>query len=232
MSAEDMRDVDIEPRFLENPAGSVLISFGMTRVLCTITVEDSVPPWLMKDGVALQGWLTATYNMLPASGGIRIRRERRGPKGRTHEIERLIGRSLRTAVDLKKVGERTFWVDCDVLQADGGTRTASITGAWVALRIALNKLLEMGTIPKDPMLRQVAAVSVGIVKGSPVLDLCYKEDSSAEVDMNVVMDGEENIIEVQATGEEAVFSRKQLDRLMDLATKGIRDILDLQKEAI
>jgi ribonuclease PH len=142
MTAEELRSISIVPDFLENPTGSVLVSFGMTKVLCTITVEDSVPPWLMKDGVAQQGWLTATYNMLPASGGSRIRRERKGPKGRTQEIERLIGRSLRTAIDLKMVGARTFWVDCDVLQADGGTRTASITGGWVALAIAVKKLVD------------------------------------------------------------------------------------------
>jgi ribonuclease PH len=229
---DQLREIEIIPGFITNPAGSAMTSFGKTKVLCTVMVEDKVPPWLMKDGEALHGWITATYNMLPGSGNTRINRERKGPKGRTHEIERLIGRSLRTAVDLSLIGQRTLWVDCDVLQADGGTRTAAITGAWVALKIALRKLLSDGQIEKDPMLRQVAAISVGLVNGKKQLDLAYKEDSAADVDMNVVMDNEGNLIEVQATGEENVFSRKQHEGLLDLAEQGIRDLMRFQLQAL
>ncbi len=162
---DQLREIEIIPNFLDNPIGSVIVSFGRTKVLCTVMVENSVPPWLMRDGTALHGWLTATYNMLPASGNSRIQRERKGPKGRTQEIERLIGRTLRTAVDLSLVGPRTFWVDCDVLQADGGTRTAAITGSWVALKLAVDKMIRKGILIDDPVLRQVAAISVGVVKG-------------------------------------------------------------------
>lgn len=228
----ELRDIEIIPNFLENPSGSALVSFGRTRVLCTVMMEEKVPPWLMRDGVPLHGWVTATYNMLPGSGNTRIQRERKGAKGRTQEIERLIGRALRTSVDLTNIGGRTFWVDCDVLQADGGTRTASITGAWVALRIAIDKAIKKGLITKDPMTRQIAAVSVGIVRGKIQLDLAYKEDSEAEVDMNVVMDSEGNLIEVQATGEEHVFSRDQHTELLDMAEKGIREVMDEQRRAI
>ena len=229
---DQLRDVNIIPNFLENPAGSALISFGRTKVLCTVMIEEKVPPWLMRDGEPLHGWITATYNMLPASGDSRIQRERKGPKGRTQEIERLIGRALRTSTDLTKIGGRTLWIDCDVLQADGGTRTAAITGAWVALRLAVNKLLRDGILNKDPMLRQVAAVSVGIIRGKVQLDLAYKEDSEAEVDMNVVMDSEKNLIEVQATGEEHVFSRDQHDELLDMAEKGILELMEIQRKAL
>jgi ribonuclease PH len=170
--------------------------------------------------------------MLPGSGNTRINRERKGARGRTQEIERLIGRSLRTAVDLKQLGARTLWVDCDVLQADGGTRTASITGAWVAVRQAITKLMDQGLLEVDPIIRQVAAISVGIVNDMPILDLDYRKDSDADVDMNVVMDDQTNFIEVQATGEEAVFSRKEHDRLLDLAEKGIMDLMDLQTRAL
>lgn len=231
-SLDKLRKIDIIPDFLENPAGSTLISFGRTKVLCTVMMEEKVPPWLMRDGEAIHGWITATYNMLPGSGNTRIQRERKGPKGRTQEIERLIGRALRTSTDLTKIGGRTFWVDCDVLQADGGTRTAAITGAWVALRGALNKMLKDGSLTRDPMTRQIAAVSVGIVRGKVQLDLAYKEDSEAEVDMNVVMDGDGSLIEVQATGEEHVFSREQHSELLDMAQKGIRELMDIQRKVL
>lgn len=229
---DQLRDISIVPSFLENPSGSALVSFGRTRVLCTVMIEEKVPPWLMRDGEPLHGWITSTYNMLPASGNTRIKRERKGPKGRTQEIERLIGRALRTSVDLTKIGGRTLWVDCDVLQADGGTRTASITGAWVALRLALNELLKKGFLTDDPMTRQIAAISVGIVRGKVQLDLAYKEDSEAEVDMNVVMDSEGNLIEVQATGEEHVFSREQHTELLDMAEKGIGELMNEQRKVI
>jgi ribonuclease PH len=228
----ELRDIEIIPNFLENPSGSALVSFGKTRVLCTVMMEEKVPPWLMRDGVPLHGWITSTYNMLPGSGNTRIQRERKGPKGRTQEIERLIGRALRTSVDLTKIGGRTFWVDCDVLQADGGTRTASITGAWVALRTAINKAMKIGLIEKDPITRQIAAISVGIVRGKVQLDLAYKEDSQAEVDMNVVMDDQCKLIEVQATGEEHVFSREQHSELLDMAEKGILELMDIQKKVL
>jgi ribonuclease PH len=229
---DQLRDIEIIPNFLENPAGSVLVKFGSTIVLCTVMVEESVPPWLIKDGEATQGWITSTYNMLPGSGNTRIKRERKGAKGRTQEIERLIGRSLRTAVNLKEMGPRTLWVDCDVLQADGGTRTASITGAWVAVRQALNVLMEKNILDEDPMIRQVAAVSVGMVNKKMVLDLDYRLDSSADVDMNVVMDNDGNLIEVQATGEEAVFTREEHEGLMNLASEGIRKLMVHQKDCI
>jgi ribonuclease PH len=229
---DQLRDVEIIPNFLENPPGSVLVSFGKTKVLCTVMIDENVPPWLIRDGIPTQGWLTATYNMLPGSGNTRINRERKGARGRTQEIERLIGRSLRTAVDLKQLGARTLWVDCDVLQADGGTRTASITGAWVAVRQAITKLMGQGLLEVDPIIRQVAAISVGIVNDMPILDLDYRKDSDADVDMNVVMDDQTNFIEVQATGEEAVFSRKEHNRLLDLAEKGIMDLMDLQTRAL
>jgi ribonuclease PH len=230
--ADELRDISIIPDFLEEPTGSVLVSFGKTRVLCTVMVENTVPPWLMKDGEAKHGWITATYNMLPGSGNTRIKRERKGPRGRTHEIERLIGRSLRASVDLKKLGANTLWVDCDVLQADGGTRTASITGAWVALKKSVENILSEGVIEEDPMIRQVAAVSVGLVKGKCTLDLCYQEDSNADVDMNVVMDSVGNLIEVQATAEENVFTRKQHDDLLNMAEKGIMRLIDIQSSIV
>jgi ribonuclease PH len=229
---DQLREIEIVGNFLENPAGSALVSFGRTKVLCTVMIEEKVPPWLMREGEALHGWITATYNMLPASGNTRIKRERKGPKGRTQEIERLIGRALRTAADLTLVGGRTFWIDCDVLQADGGTRTAAITGAWVALKLAIKKMMADGSLEKDPMLRQVAAVSVGLVNGRIQLDLAYKEDAEAEVDMNVVMDGDGNLIEVQATGEEHVFTRKQHEELLNMAGRGIKEIMKIQNDII
>jgi ribonuclease PH len=221
--ADELRQVEVVPDFVEQAHGSVLISFGKTRVLCTATVEEGVPRWLGGGG---KGWLTAEYGMLPASTGERTPREARSGRqgGRTVEIQRLVGRSLRAAYDMEKLGERTVWLDCDVLQADGGTRTAAITGAWIALARAARR---MGLPePAD----QVGAVSVGIVGGEPLLDLDYEEDSSADVDMNVVMRGDGRLIEVQATAERNAFSREQLAALLDLAAGGIEQLAAIQQE--
>ena len=223
--ADELRPVDVIPDFVEQAHGSVLISFGKTRVLCTATIDEGVPRWLAGTG---RGWMTAEYGMLPASTGERTAREARTGRqgGRTVEIQRLVGRSLRAAYDLEKLGERTLWLDCDVLQADGGTRTAAITGAWIALARATKR---MGLpAPVD----QVGAVSVGIVGGESLLDLDYQEDSSADVDMNVVMRGEGMLIELQATAERNAFSREQLDGLIDLATAGIEELGAIQREAV
>jgi ribonuclease PH len=222
---DELRPVDVIPDFIEQAHGSVLISFGKTRVLCTATIEDGVPRWLVGTG---RGWMTAEYGMLPASTGERTAREARSGRqgGRTVEIQRLVGRSLRAAYDLQKLGERTIWLDCDVLQADGGTRTAAITGAWIALARAVK-----GMGLPEPV-DQVGAVSVGIVSGESLLDLDYEEDSSAEVDMNVVMRGDGMLIEVQATAERNAFSREQLDGLIDLAAAGIERLGAAQREAV
>ena len=223
--ADELRPVDVIPDFVEQAHGSVLISFGKTRVLCTATIDEGVPRWLAGTG---RGWMTAEYGMLPASTGERTAREARTGRqgGRTVEIQRLVGRSLRAAYDLEKLGERTLWLDCDVLQADGGTRTAAITGAWIALARATKR---MGLpAPVD----QVGAVSVGIVGGESLLDLDYQEDSSADVDMNVVMRGDGMLIEVQATAERNAFSREQLDGLIDLAAAGIEQLGAIQREAV
>ncbi len=223
--ADELRPIDIVPDFVEQAHGSVLISFGRTRVLCTATVEEGVPRWLVGTG---RGWMTAEYGMLPASTGERLAREARAGRqgGRTVEIQRLVGRSLRAAYeDLTTLGERTVWLDCDVIQADGGTRTAAITGAWIALARAARRMAF--PLPAD----QVGAVSVGIVDGEALLDLDYEEDSSAEVDMNVVMRGDGRLIEVQATAERNAFDRAQLDELMDLAAAGIERLGAIQKDA-
>jgi ribonuclease PH len=211
--------------FVEQAHGSVLLSFGRTRVLCTATVVDGVPRWLEGRG---RGWLTAEYGMLPASTGERVAREARQGRqgGRTVEIQRLVGRSLRAAYDMETLGERTVWLDCDVIQADGGTRTAAITGAWIALARAAQR---RGFPPPDD---QVAAVSVGIVEGERLLDLDYEEDSSAEVDMNVVMTGSGAVVEIQATAERKTFSREDLDGLVDLAAAGIERLAEIQREAV
>jgi len=224
-AADELRPLMIEPGFLENAHGSALITLGKTRVLCTATVEDGVPRWLMGQGT---GWLTAEYGMLPASANERIRREASAgrQKGRTVEIQRLIGRSIRGAYDLKNLGERTVWLDCDVLQADGGTRTAAVTGAWVALVLAARGA--GFTEPADT----IAAVSVGIVEGEPLLDLDYPEDSGAEVDMNVVMTGDGRIVDVQATAEREPFTPELMSRLMALAVKGIDEMAAAQRTAV
>jgi ribonuclease PH len=223
--SDELRAIDIVPDFVEQAHGSVLISFGKTRVLCTASVEEGVPRWLAGSG---RGWMTAEYGMLPASTGERTQREARSGRqgGRTIEIQRLVGRSVRAAYDLEALGERTVYLDCDVIQADGGTRTAAITGAWIALARAARKMAF--PLPSN----QIGAVSVGIVEGEALLDLDYAEDSSAEVDMNVVMRGDGQLIEVQATAERNVFDRDQLDELLDLAASGIERLAALQKEAV
>ncbi|MGM0510033.1 MAG: ribonuclease PH [Thermoplasmatota archaeon] len=229
---DEIRKTEIVPNYLENPLGSVLISSGNTKVICTAMLEESAPPWIENNDDLEQGWLTARYGMLPGSGESRIRRERHGARGRTKEIQRLIGRCLRASLDLKKLGERTIWIDCDVIQADGGTRTASITGAWVALNIAIKRLLKDEKLDEDPIIRQIAAISTGIVDDEALLDLKYTEDFGADVDMNVVMDSEGNYIEIQASGEEAVFTREQHEKMLDLAKKGVEELFEIQNEAL
>ena len=225
---DQMRALRFTRGFTRHAEGSVLAEFGDTRVLCTASIEERVPPFLKGSG-----WITAEYGMLPRSTNERMQREAaRGKQGgRTLEIQRLIGRSLRAAVDLKALGERTLTLDCDVLQADGGTRTAAISGAWVALRDAVQKLMDAGKLERDPLTAQIGAVSVGIYQGVPVLDLDYAEDCTAHTDMNVVMDGEGRFIEVQGTAEGATFSRAEMNALLDLAEGGIRDILVAQRDA-
>ena len=223
-----LRQTRIQPHFLRT-APSCLMECGGTRVLCTASVEEGVPPFLRGSG---RGWLTAEYAMLPASTGSRKARDGVRRDGRGVEISRLIGRSLRQALDFSALGERTITIDCDVLEADGGTRTASITGGFVALALAVRKLMEDGKLTASPIVRQVAAVSVGVVDGEPTLDLCYAQDSHADVDMNVVMDGEGNFVEVQGTGEGGVFARQMLDRLLGMASAGISELLDKQRQAL
>jgi ribonuclease PH len=222
-----LRPVTLTRDFLLHPEGSVLVEFGLTKVLCTASVEDKVPPFLK--GQAL-GWVTAEYAMLPRSTNTRTPRENRGPSGRSQEIQRLVGRALRAVVDRGKLGERTVWLDCDVLQADGGTRTAAITGAFVALADAVGRV--PGLSPTVVLRDCVAAISVGIVKGQPVLDLNYAEDSAAEVDMNVVMTGAGEFVEVQGTAEQTPFARARLDALLDLAAHGIRRLVSVQRQAL
>lgn len=228
---DELRPVQITPGFLSYAEGSVLIEMGNTRVICSASLEDRVPPFLRNSG---QGWLTAEYAMLPRSTQTRTSREtgRGGPSGRTHEIQRLIGRSLRAVADMKVLSERTLTIDCDVLQADGGTRTAAITGAYVAFALASHQLLKSGKITRPLTTHQVAAVSVGIVSNTPLLDLKYDEDSKAEVDMNVVCTSDGRFIELQGTAEREPFSRTQMDQLLALATQGIDDLIDLQKAVI
>jgi len=230
-SPEQLRPISFSRGYTQHAEGSVLVEFGATRVLCTASVEERVPPFLRGAG---SGWITAEYGMLPRATGERMQREAaRGRQGgRTLEIQRLIGRSLRAAADLKALGERTITLDCDVIQADGGTRTASITGAWVALCDALTSLQHHGALTSSPIRHQIAAVSVGIYQGVPVLDLDYAEDSAAETDMNVVMNGETGLIEVQGTAEGHPFSRAELDALLDLAQAGIEQILAAQRAAL
>ncbi len=229
---KELREVKITPDYLKNPLGSVLISFGSTKVICTATIEESVPPWISEDDKNEQGWLTANYGMLPGSGDSRIPRETHGARGRTKEIQRMIGRSLRAAIDLEKLGPRTVWIDCDVIQADGGTRTASVTGAWVALKLAINRLLDADKLQEDPSIKNVAAVSVGLKDGIVLTDLCYEEDSTADVDMNVVMDDSGNFIELQATGEGGVFTPEQLDEMLNAAVKSIEELFKIQENAL
>jgi ribonuclease PH len=226
-----LRPLKIIPSYIKTADGSVLIECGGTRVICTAKLEERVPPFLRNSG---KGWITAEYGMLPGSSQQRIGRESSRGKvgGRTHEIQRLIGRSLRAIADLKKLGERTVWVDCDVIQADGGTRTASITGAYVALAEAVRGWLDRGIINVDPIQDAVAAVSIGIIDGKIMLDLCYEEDSKADVDMNFVMTGSGKFIEVQGTAENAPFTRKEMERMAEIAQSGIKDLLKAQKKVI
>jgi len=228
---DQLRPIGIIPGFVETADGSALISVGRTRVICTASVEESVPAWMRGRG---RGWVTAEYAMLPASTGERKTRDISRGKldGRTNEIQRLIGRSLRAVVDMEALGERTVWLDCDVLQADGGTRCASICGAWVALRLALGRLVDDGGLERLPLTDSIAAVSVGMVDGRPLLDLAYVEDSRAESDMNVVMTGSGLLVEVQATAEGSTFSRAELDGLLDLAETGVRDLTSAQAAAV
>ena len=228
---DELRPITFERDFTDQADGSVLVSFGRTRVLCTASIDESVPRWMKGSG---KGWVTAEYSMLPGSSSERIRREVQSgkPSGRTQEIQRLIGRSLRGVCDMKLLGERQVIVDCDVLQADGGTRTASITGGWLALHDALARLVAKGALRRHPLVDECAAVSVGVVGGRPLLDLPYVEDAGAETDMNVVMTGSGGFIEVQGTAEGAPFSRDELDSLLRLAEGGIAQLVALQREFV
>lgn len=232
--SHDRADADLRPLVLELDAapyaeGSCLIATGDTRVLCTASVESGVPPWRKPGG---PGWVTAEYAMLPRATHTRSSRERNGPKGRTQEIQRLIGRALRSVTDLDALGPRTVTLDCDVLQADGGTRTAAVTGACIALHRACTRLMEEGTITAHPLVDLVAAVSVGLVHGRPVLDLDYREDFAAQVDMNVVATGQGGLVEVQGTAEGHPYTRDEMDRLMDLALAGIETLVSAQRELL
>ena len=229
--ANELRKITIKKGYLKNAYGSCLIEMGGTKVICTASVEEKVPQFLKNEG---KGWLTAEYGMLPASCSERISREstKGRPSGRTQKIQRLIGRSLRSVVDLKKMGERTIWIDADVIQGDGGTRTASITGGFIALAEAIEKLKRGGILTESPIVDTIAAVSVGIIDGKPCLDLCYAEDSKAEVDMNVVMTGSGKFVEVQGTAEGQAFTQKELDHLLTLAKKGILDLTEIQKKHV
>jgi ribonuclease PH len=226
---DELRPISFTLDYVEYPEGSVLVEVGRTRVLCNVSVEESVPPWMSGSG---EGWLTAEYALLPRSTHTRTPRETWGLGGRTQEIRRLIGRSLRTAVDLCRLGERTLTLDCDVLQADGGTRTAAITGGYVAVALALRRLAEKGLAPIEALRSPIAAVSVGVVDGEVRLDLCYAEDHDADVDFNVVMTSDERLIEVQGTAEGEPFSRKTLDQMLALAEDGIGRLVQLQREAL
>ena len=228
-AADEMRPVTLESHVMKNADGSCLASFGDTRVLCTATIEEALPQWRRGQHA---GWITAEYAMLPASTNRRTPREQRGRKGRSMEIERLIGRSLRASCNLRKLGELTVTCDCDVLQADGGTRTASVTGAWVALYDALSRWVEAGKLKKNPLTGQVAAVSMGIVGGQALLDLDYPEDSHAQVDMNLVGTAEGGIVEVQGTGEKTTFDRAQMDELLDLGQAGVARLVELQRACL
>jgi len=228
---ENLRRIKMIPGFIKYADGSVLMQSGNTKVICNATIDEKVPPFLRDQG---RGWVTAEYAMLPRATEVRTPRAitRGKADGRSVEIQRLIGRSLRAVIDFKKLGERTIVIDCDVIQADGGTRTASITGGFVALNLAIQKLIKRGKIKENPIMSFMGAVSVGIVKGEPVLDLCYIEDSNADVDMNVVMTENGKIIEIQGTAERHPFSFEQLNKLMGLAHKGIKELIEIQKKTL
>jgi ribonuclease PH len=226
---DELRSIKFTLDYVDYPEGSVLIELGSTRVLCNASVEETVPAWMARRG---GGWLTAEYALLPRSTHTRTSRETRGLRGRTQEIRRLIGRSLRAGVDLDLLGERTVVVDCDVLQADGGTRTASVTGGYVAVALALSRLAERGLVPTGALKSPIAAISVGIIERQARLDLCYAEDRDAEVDLNVVMTAGGELVEVQGTAEGAPFSRETLDHMLDLAAQGIACLVQSQREAL
>jgi len=228
---DQLRPVSLQPGIAPAATGSCLVSFGNTQVICGVTIEDKVPAWMRYQKVP-GGWLTAEYSMLPYSTPERSQRPGASPNGRSMEIQRLIGRSLRAAIDLNILGPRTVWIDCDVLRADGGTRTAAITGGYVALALAVRKLLAEGQLKLDPMIAQVAAISVGMVKGAPLLDLCYEEDVAATTDTNTVMTAKGNFIEVQGTAEDGAYTRAELNAMLDLAEKGCRELITLQQEAL
>ena len=227
----ELRNIKITPDYTKFAEGSILFEIGETKVLCNVTIEDKVPGWILNEE-RTHGWITAEYAMLPRSTLQRTPRATLRPSGRTMEIRRLIGRSLRTYVDLEKLGNRTCIVDCDVLQADGGTRTAAITGGYIALSIALGKLHAQGYIPKDTILTEVAAISIGIINKSVLLDLNYEEDRIADVDANIVMNGHGKLIEVQCSSEGAPFSRSELDQLLEYASHGIQDLITIQREIL
>ncbi len=226
---DQLRKVTVQKNYLKHAEGSCLICFGDTKVVCSASVEESVPSFLKGKG---KGWVTAEYGMLPRSCTQRINREKAGGSGRTQEIQRLVGRSLRAVVDMARLGERTVKIDCDVIQGDGGTRVASVTGGYIALAMALKKIRKAGLISVDPLVEQVAAVSVGMKEGCPLLDLNYAEDSSAEVDMNIVMLGSGKFVEVQGTAETKAFTKKDMDAMLKLAEKGIRQLFILQKKSL
>jgi ribonuclease PH len=228
---KQLRLIKIARNYIKTADGSVLIEMGDTKVICTAKLEERVPPFLRNSG---KGWITAEYGMLPGSSQARIGRESSRGKvgGRTHEIQRLIGRSLRAITDLVNLGERTVWIDCDVIQADGGTRTASITGAYVSLCEAIRSWQKRGIIAQEPIKDSVAAVSIGIVDGKILLDLCYEEDSKADVDMNFVMTGSGKFVEIQGTAESAPFTKKQMDKMSEIAQQGIKELLNAQKQAL
>ncbi len=229
----ELRPVTIHPQYVQQPAGSALIEMGNTRVVCAASVEDGVPRWMREQGVK-GGWITAEYSMLPYATSPRKPREvtRGRAEGRTQEIQRLVGRALRTVTDIEKLGERTIWIDCDVLHADGGTRTASITGAYVAVMLAMRKLQGEGVLKENPIKCAVAAVSVGLLDGVPLLDLCYEEDSKAAVDMNVVMTDAGEFVEVQGTGEDAPFTQRQMTAMLKLGREGIAELMAAQKKVL
>lgn len=228
---DELRNVRVSDNYLIHPTGSVLIEMGNTKVICTAMIEDKVPFFLKNSGT---GWITAEYSMLPASTNKRkIRDASRGKiDGRTQEIQRLIGRALRTVIDLSKIGERTIWIDCDVIQADGGTRTASITGGYIAMVQAINGLYKKGDLNEFPISSYLGAISVGVYNGKSILDLCYEEDSKAFVDMNIVMNDKGEFVEIQGTGEESTFTRKELNELLDLGEKGILELIEMEKQIL
>lgn len=229
--SNELRKINIIPEYLAHPAGSVLIECGKTRVICSASIVNEIPQW-MKAEKLKGGWITAEYGLLPCSTLERVSRERKGTGGRTHEIQRLIGRTLRASCDLSKIENKTVYIDCDVIDADGGTRCASVTGAMVALKIALAKLLSSGDIKENPFITDIAAISVGIINDEAILDLCYLEDKTAEVDMNVVMTSAGKFVEVQGTAEGKTFSREQMDSMLILAEKGIRQLFEIQKNTL